>query len=127
MAHFEKHFTVDEANAMLPHVLSVFERIHALRAELAKSEKHLEKLHKAAPGNGGGKRGSELVGLSDAIVRLMAGLEEKGILVKDVDSGLVDFPHMRDNEEVLLCWRLGEKSVTHWHDLESGFRGRQPL
>ncbi|MBI3871757.1 MAG: DUF2203 domain-containing protein [candidate division Zixibacteria bacterium] len=112
---------------MLPHVLSVFERIHALQTELAKSEKQLDKLHHAAPGNGGARKGAELVGLSEAIARLTAALEEKGIFVKDIDNGLVDFPHLRDNEEVFLCWRIGEKTVAYWHDLESGFRGRQPL
>ena len=50
-----------------------------------------------------------------------------GILIKDVDTGLVDFPHMREEREVYLCWRLGEPKVEFWHDVDSGFSGRQPL
>jgi hypothetical protein len=127
MPHFNKHFTVDEANEMLPHILSVFEQIHSLREQLSERKEVLERVHKAAPGNGGGQDGAELVTLSESVARLVAGLEEKGILVKDIDAGLVDFPHMREEREVFLCWKLGEKSVGFWHDLETGFRGRQPL
>jgi hypothetical protein len=127
MSHFTKHFTVDEANEMLPHILSVFEQIHSLREQLSERKDDLERVHKAAPGNGGGDDGAELVNLSESVARLVAGLEEKGILVKDIDTGLVDFPHMREEREVFLCWKLGEKSVGFWHDLETGFRGRQPL
>ncbi len=124
---FKHHFTVDEANALLPHVLSVFERIHAIGVDLEKHQKALEKLHKKAPGNGGSKKSSELLGLSESVTRLMQGLEDKGILIKDVQSGLIDFPHIREDREVFLCWKMGEKKVAYWHEIETGFKGRQPL
>jgi hypothetical protein len=127
MTHFKKHFSVDEANEMIPHVLSVFEQIHSIREQLGERRDELETVHKAAPGNGGGEKGHELVAMSENVARLVAGLEEKGILVKDIDSGLVDFPHMREEREVFLCWKMGEKSIGFWHELETGFRGRQPL
>jgi hypothetical protein len=127
MAHFEKHFTVDEANALLPHVLSVFEQIHSIREELSHRQEELAKLHKAFPGNGGTAKGAELVTFSESVARLVAGLEENGVLVKDVDSGLCDFPHIREGEEVFLCWMIGEKTIGFWHEIESGYRGRQPL
>lgn len=127
MAQFEKHFTVDEANSLLPHVLSVFEQIHSIREDLSHRQEELEALHKASPGNGGTAKGGELVGLSETVARLVAGLEEKGVLVKDIDTGLCDFPYMRDGDEVFLCWKIGEKSIAFWHEIESGYRGRQPL
>ena len=127
MPQFDKHFTLEEANAALPLVLSVFERVHELTMELKKKKKTLDTLHKSAPTNGGHKKGAELAAISDNITGLMSQLEAKGILIKDVDSGLVDFPHLRDGEEVLLCWRLGERKIGYWHDLESGYQGRQPL
>jgi len=127
MAHFSKHFTLDEANALLPHVLSVFEQIHSIREELSHRQEELERLHKAFPGNGGDKTGAELVSFSESVARLVSGLEEKGVMVKDVDTGLCDFPYIRDGEEVFLCWKIGEKTIGFWHDIESGFRGRQPL
>jgi hypothetical protein len=127
MTHFKKHFTVEEANELIPHVLSIFEQIHSIREQLGERRDELETLHKAAPGNGGGGGGAELVAMSENVARLVAGLEEKGILVKDIDSGLVDFPHMRESREVFLCWKIGEQSIGFWHELETGFRGRQPL
>ena len=57
----------------------------------------------------------------------MQGLEDEGILIKDVQGGLIDFPHIREDREVLLCWKIGEKKVEYWHEIETGFRGRQPL
>jgi len=127
MAMFEKHFTVDEANALIPHVLSLFEMVHSLRAELDEKKDALDQVHQALPGNGGSSLGRELVERSEAIGRLLAGLDEQGIIVKDPDTGLIDFPHIREDREVFLCWRIGEKTVAHWHELDTGFRGRQPL
>jgi len=54
-------------------------------------------------------------------------LEQLGVLVKDLDSGLVDFPALRHGEEVLLCWQVGEDDVAYWHGVEEGFAGRKPL
>jgi hypothetical protein len=58
---------------------------------------------------------------------LLGALQEAGIVVRDIDRGLIDFPTIRDGEEVYLCWELGEDSIDWWHDLEDGYRGRQPL
>jgi hypothetical protein len=127
MGMFEKHFTVAEANALLPHVLSVFEKVQSIRAQLEDNRESLDQVHGAVPGNGGSHKGQELVEHSEAIGRLLAGLEEQGILVKDPDAGLIDFPHIRDEHEVFLCWRMGEKTVAYWHEVDGGFRGRQPL
>jgi hypothetical protein len=60
-------------------------------------------------------------------VRCATALQELGLLVKDLDEGLVDFPALRGDEEVLLCWRLGEGEVAFWHSLDEGFAGRKPL
>ena len=57
----------------------------------------------------------------------MNAIHTQGAIVKDLDEGLVDFPAVRDGEEILLCWRLGEEEVAYWHGLEEGFAGRQPL
>jgi hypothetical protein len=54
-------------------------------------------------------------------------VQDRGVLVKDLDVGLIDFPSIRDGEQVELCWRLGEEKVAHWHRVGEGFRGRKPL
>ena len=127
MSKFGQHFSVEEANELLPFILSIFERVHAVRADMAEHSESFEEVHQSAPGNGGDKRGSEMVSQSEAVGRLLIELEEKGVVLKDIDSGIVDFPHLRDEEEVFLCWKIGEMTVGHWHALNAGFRGRQPL
>jgi hypothetical protein len=57
----------------------------------------------------------------------IAEIDSIGVQVKDLDSGLLDFPFRLDEEIVLLCWRLGETGIEHWHTVESGFQGRQPV
>jgi hypothetical protein len=62
-----------------------------------------------------------------AVARCVEAIHELGGLVKDLDRGLVDFPARRGDEDVLLCWQLGEETIEHWHGLEEGFAGRRPL
>jgi hypothetical protein len=64
---------------------------------------------------------------AEAVARSITGIQELGVLVKDLDRGLVDFPALRGEEEVLLCWEVGEDEVAYWHGLEEGFAGRRPL
>jgi hypothetical protein len=59
--------------------------------------------------------------------RLLLALEGAGLVVRDIDRGLVDFPSLSDGEEIFLCWERGEDRVAHWHGLEEGYSGRQPL
>jgi hypothetical protein len=59
--------------------------------------------------------------------RLLEALSESGIVLRDIDRGLVDFPAIQDGREVYLCWELGEDEVSFWHDISSGYRGREPL
>ena len=123
---YERHFTREEANALLPRLKPLLRQLRDSRDELTDPEAH-ETLSEAAPGNGGGEEGVQ-VGVSFLEVRRMIEtLEEAGIVLRDIDRGLVDFPSLIDGREVYLCWELGEDEVDHWHDLDSGYRGRQPL
>jgi hypothetical protein len=85
-------------------------------------------------GNGGGLPPARLAEVDAAVSRrateLARALEEiqaLGVVVKDLDTGLVDFPSVRDGRDVLLCWRLGEDEVAFWHGYDDGFAGRQPI
>jgi hypothetical protein len=85
-------------------------------------------------GNGGDIPPSELAEVATeierealAIAHCVTAIQELGAVVKDLDLGLVDFPALRDGQEVLLCWQVGEEDVAHWHGLEDGFAGRRPL
>jgi hypothetical protein len=122
----ERHYTVDEANALLPSVKPLLRRLRDAKDQLTESELH-EELSEAAPTNGGGEPGRQVGEAFLEVRRLLGTLEEAGIVVRDIDRGLIDFPAIREGNEVYLCWELGEDAVEHWHDMESGYRGRQQL
>jgi len=115
-------------------VRPVAERLVAVRARMRELEHAQGELVTAIGGNGGGYAASdlsaaqsELGGLADAAIACVERLEELGVQVKDLDSGLIDFPSEHEGIAVLLCWRVGEESVAYWHGLEDGFAGRKPI
>lgn len=122
----KKHFTLEEARKELTSV-------HALVAKLLELKRHLDSTgwdlvrHQYFGGmgpNGDGRFPPEM----ELLVEIVKGLEERGILVKAIDQGLVDFPHIRENgEEVYLCWQIGEDDIRSWHRLDEGFAGRKDL
>ena len=122
----DRHFTREEANALLPQVEPALRKLRDARDRLTDSEAH-ELLATSAPANGGGEPG-RLVGDAFLEVRdLLAQIQALGIVIRDIDRGLIDFPAIIDDSEVYLCWQLDESEIEYWHDLESGFGGRQPL
>jgi hypothetical protein len=122
----ERHFTRAEASALLPQLTTLLSRLRDARDELTDTETH-EALSEAAPTNGGGERGRR-VGIAFLEVRrLIDTVEQAGIVLRDIDRGLIDFPALIDGREVYLCWELGEEEVAYWHDLEGGYGGRKPL
>lgn len=131
-----RFFTPEEANAALPAVRPLVERLVAARRSLSDLERRLAPVRARVAGNGGGLHPGPVGALQEeaaaAANRLREALEELdrlGVQVKDPDSGLIDFParHPADRSTVLLCWRLGEPDVSCWHTLEGGFAGRKPL
>ena len=122
-----KYFTVEEANALLPKLKVLLEQLLAARQRIIDDRKTWEPMMEKARGNGGGERGKSLFKDESRIHLTMEQLNEWGILIKDVDTGLVDFPALRHGREIYLCWRLGEPRVAYWHDVDAGFAGRQPL
>ncbi len=122
----ERHFTVEEANALLEGLRPVLRDLRDASELLTDADIH-SLLADAAPGNGGGKPGRQVGEAFLEVRRLLLAVQGSGIVVRDVDRGLIDFPAIRDGEEVYLCWELGEDDVSWWHQLDAGFGGRQPL
>ncbi len=127
-------FTPAEANSALTEVRPVAERLVAVRKRMRELERTQRDLVTAIGGNGGGyaagdlnEAQTELVGLADAAVACVDRLDELGVQVKDLDTGLLDFPALREGEEVELCWQVGEDAVAHWHGIGEGFAGRKPI
>jgi hypothetical protein len=122
----ERHFSRDEANALLPRLKPLLRQLRDAKDELTDTDAH-EALSEAAPANGGGEEGRK-VGIAFLEVRrLLEALAEAGIVLRDIDRGLVDFPTIVEGREAYLCWELGEDEVSYWHDISSGYRGREPL
>jgi hypothetical protein len=122
----ERHYTLDQANAALAWVSERLERLRAARLGL-NDEEAREALSAAAPENGGGAPGRVI---SEAFLELQSALAElraMEVVLRDLDRGLVDFPSLREGQEVYLCWEEGEEEIGWWHDPESGFAGRQPI
>ena len=130
-----RHFTPDEAKEALPQVREAAEMLVVHRQALVAATTKRAELASRIAGNGGDfdpqeprELEEELEREAVAVARAVESLEELGVLVKDLDRGLVDFPALRANgEEVLLCWQVGEDTVAHWHPLEAGYRGRKPI
>jgi hypothetical protein len=129
-----RRFTPSEANEELTEIRPLAEEIVAHRREQRRLQSERQALAQRIAGNGGGIDSGELAELEEAerherveIARRVNAVHERGAIVKDLDTGLVDFPALLHGEEVLLCWQLGEEQVEHWHGLEEGFAGRKRL
>jgi hypothetical protein len=122
----QRHFTRAEANALLPQLKALLNQLREAKDELTDAEAH-EALSEAAPGNGGGEEGRQVGVAFLEVRRLLETIEQSGIVLRDIDRGLVDFPAMIDGNEVYLCWELEEDDVAYWHDMDAGYGGREPL
>jgi hypothetical protein len=126
-----KYFTVDEANALVPRLTEILQEMRARLRELEPKRRELEAAGRRARGNGHNPESETIAAEVERLRReLQAGLNqinELGVEVKDLQQGLLDFPALREGRQICLCWRLGEPSVAFWHDLDTGFAGRQPL
>lgn len=120
----ERRFTLEEAEAELPHLRELLPGLRQARRRVLASG---ERVRGVARRNGGGPEGTNYWRAIDTLRRGVEEIAERGIVLRDVDSGLVDFPSERDGRLVYLCWRLGEERIDHWHDVDAGFGGRRPL
>ncbi len=135
-----RYFTLDEANATLPRLAQVMHRalqVHALLHPLTRAlaERGVEvnsALLSGAPADTEDRALLRQVAHAQALYEILGDcvdeIEQTGAEVKDLEAGLVDFRSLRDGtQEVLLCWQVGEPRITHYHDLQAGLRGRQPV
>jgi len=127
-------FTLPEATALLPTIRPILERIITLRVHLERTERDLVSLNWKARTNGHADHQGSFGDGQTARTELMAEINAEllkiqalGIELKDPAIGLIDFPSMRGDKIVYLCWRLGETEIGYWHDTDTGYASRQPL
>ena len=134
-ARRKKYFTATEANATLPLLRSILRDVTALAGELKERHERLSRVPVPARGDKPGDAYQEELHEMQAefergrqrMQEYLDELQRLGVELKDPYTGLVDFPSILDDHEVYLCWRLGEPTVAHWHELDAGVAGRQKL
>ena len=120
-------FTLSEANNLIPELETALRKIQAVRAFLQSIQVEIQKARDHASGGGGSPIGPSYIKGLEFIVSRIEKIQESGVVLKDLERGLCDFPALRDGDQVYLCWKLGEPEIRWWHPLDSGFSGRQPL
>lgn len=130
----ERRFTIEEAQAALREVRPLAEELVERHRALQEAMRRQAEITLRIAGNGGGLQPQSLVEVQQAAAREAAALsrcleriQELGAQVKDLERGLLDWPALREGEEVLFCWHVGEDEIRFWHGAEDGFAGRRPL
>jgi len=123
---FPKHYTRDEARSLLPQLREWLAELNRLREEVEKHDKRLSGMNVAGLDVGGETVNNWIRALARMQV-VLAEFQHRHIFIKDLSRGLVDFPALIGNREVFLCWEADEDDIEFWHDLESGYTGRERL
>ena len=124
--HFDKHYTRDEARALLPQIRQWLEQLNRHRRDLERFDKRLGGL--TADGHDiGGETVNNRIRTLAAMQEILAEFLRREIIIKDLERGLIDFPAIIGDREVFLCWEQDEEDVEFWHDLDTGFSGRERL
>jgi hypothetical protein len=121
-----RHYSLEEASALLPWVAERLERLRAARDRLGDLDARAA-LTAIGQANGGGAPGKVVSEGFLSLRETMLELQERDIVLRDLERGLIDFPSLRGDDEVYLCWVEGEAEIGFWHGLEEGFAGRRPL
>ena len=127
-----EYFTRAEAEAVLPQLEPILRELQELRARHVSLEERVATGQAKLLGNGHGQQHTaahthQMREIERRVGERVEAIAEMGALLKDIETGLVDFPTLRHGHEVYLCWRLGEPRIAWWHEIEAGFAGRQPL
>ena len=130
-----KTFTLDEAQSLLPVLESLLKRAIEGKRGAEEIESSLSELARRIYVSGGmkvdvaavAKERADMEAHLERVRESLAEIDSIGVQVKDMEAGLLDFPCRLVDQVVLLCWRMGETAIEHWHTVEAGFQGRQPL
>jgi hypothetical protein len=131
----DRTFTLAEAQSLLPVLESLLRTAIQAKKMVDEAETERQALQHRIFLNGGmflnivplARRKAERAKAEQRVKDALAEIDSTGVQVKDLDIGLLDFPCQVDGQTILLCWRLGEKAITHWHGVEEGFAGRKPI
>ncbi len=122
-----RYLTLQEANEVLNVIRPLMEEIQHIRRKIQREQPDVWPAVAKSAGNGGNRALSDMVQDFERLDALIHRMQDTGVLIKDVNLGLLDFPALKDGREVYLCWQYGEGEIAFWHEIEAGFAGRQPI
>src|SRR5512147_1792982 len=122
-----RYFTLQEANKTLNMIRPLMEEIQQIRRKIQREQPDVWPAVVKSAGNGGSRALSNMIWDFEKLDALVHRIQNMGVLIKDANLGLLDFPALKDGREVYLCWQYGEGEIAFWHEVEAGFAGRQPI
>ena len=122
-----RYFTLPEANETLVSIRLWMDEVQTIRREILVHQPEIWSVMEKSAGNGGNPTLSRMVKTFDRLDALIHNIQDAGVIIKDINTGLLDFPAIKDEREVYLCWKHGEGNIAYWHEIEDGFAGRQSI
>jgi hypothetical protein len=122
-----RYFTLQEANQTLNSIRPLMDELQEIRQAILKNQPEAWPAIEKSAGNGGNRALSNMVQEFEKLDALVHQIQDTGVLIKDINLGLLDFPALKDGREVYLCWQYGEGDIAFWHEVEAGFAGRKPI
>ncbi|HET7439205.1 MAG TPA: DUF2203 domain-containing protein [Nitrospira sp.] len=123
----DRLFTLSEANHLIPQLNTRLTSVRQAKAVLTRTKEDIRKASARAEYGGGSTVGPLYISSLQQISTNLQAIQEMGVLVKDLEMGLCDFPHLRDGRVVFLCWKFGEQEIKWWHETSTGYKDRCPL
>lgn len=120
-------FSLSEATELIPQLATHLTKAKAGKTILVQTKEEIKKASAKAQYGGGSCEGPRYIKALETIYENLNSIHEMGVIVKDLELGLCDFPYLLEGRVVYLCWRLGEETIEWWHEIDDGYKGRQPL
>ena len=123
----KRFFTVEEARQLLPSLKELMGQVMVISHRLEEYRDLVQEFADSASSNTGGPEGTAYLDIAISRQSCLTQLQETGCVLKSLQDGLVDFPHLKEGREIYLCWKYGEEDIHFWHEVDEGFAGRTPL
>ncbi len=123
----KRFFTVEAARQLLPSLKELVGQVMVISRRLEEYREVVQKLADSASSNTGGPEGTAYLEIVISLQSCLTQLQETGCVLRSLQDGLIDFPHLKEGREIYLCWKYGEEDIRFWHEVDEGFAGRTPL
>ena len=122
-----QYFTLQQANETLNTIRPLMDEVQEIRQKILQQQPEAWSAIEKSVGNGGNRTLSKMIQDFEKLDALVHRIQDTGVLIKDINIGLLDFPALRNGREVYLCWQHGEEDIAYWHEVDAGYAGRQPI